>query len=389
MAIVYSNYPSDPRVRRESEAMQEAGFGVDVICARYPEESRYETVHDVHTHRVKNYLRPGNRISYILNYIHFMMLAFFKLTQLSLKKRIHLIHIHNMPDFLIYTALIHRLFGSKLMLDLHDPSPEMFMTKFELPESHFMIRLMKWIECGCIRLAHVVLTPNIAFKRIFESRCANAYKIHIVMNSPLDTIFDPDKVKSVKKDENRFTLMFHGSVVHRYGLDLAIRAVNKLKDQIPELHFEVYGDGEFLPECIALTERSGLSDRIHFHGMQSQETIAEAIYMTDLGIIPNRISVFTQINFPTRIFEYLSMGKPVIAPRTKGILDYFSDEDLCYYTHDSPDEMAALIQKACTKRHSRCDKLDNAIRIYQNHRWEVQKQTLLTQVNHMLNIDKV
>src|SRR5439155_24815829 len=51
----------------------------------------------------------------------------------------------------------------------------------------------------------------------------------------------------------------------------------------------------------------------------------------DVGIIPNRRSIFTEINFPTRIFEYLARGKPVIAPLTTGIGDYFSKDELVVF----------------------------------------------------------
>lgn len=385
VAIVFSSYPDDPRVRRESEAMTESGLSVDVICARYSYQSKQENVNNINVHRIKNYFRPQNKFSYIWNYIHFMILAFFKLIILSFKKRIHLVHVHNMPDFLIYVGLIHKLFGTKLILDMHDPSPEMFMTKFELSESHKMIRIIKTIEQQCIQLADAVFTPNIAFKNIFISRGADPAKITIIMNSPMENIFNLN-VKPTQKDD-KFTVMYHGSIVHRYGLDLAIQAVNQLKDKIPEIQFEVYGESEFLPYCTNLAKSLGCENRIHIHGQQSLEVISNAIADVDLGIVPNRISVFTQINFPTRVFEYLSLKKPVIVPATKGILDYFKETDLYFYQNDTADEIANLIWDVYQDREKSRLKTEAAYQVYKKNCWELQKQKMRTKVFELLHLD--
>ena len=70
---------------------------------------------------------------------------------------------------------------------------------------------------------------------------------------------------------------------------------------------------------------SGLQDSVRYLGPKNLEQIVEAIDACDVGIIPNRRSIFTEINTPTRIFEYLSRDKPVIAPLAPGIQDYFGD----------------------------------------------------------------
>ena len=69
----------------------------------------------------------------------------------------------------------------------------------------------------------------------------------------------------------------------------------------------------------------------------------QAILATDLGVIPNRRSAFTGINFPTRIFEYLAMGRLVVTPQTPGISDYFGPEDLPMFEQNNVEDMAERI----------------------------------------------
>jgi glycosyltransferase involved in cell wall biosynthesis len=80
-----------------------------------------------------------------------------------------------------------------------------------------------------------------------------------------------------------------------------------------------------------LVRERGLQEAVRYLGVRSLDQIVEAIDDCDVGIIPNRRSVFTEINMPTRIFEYLARGKPVIAPLTAGIQDYFSSDELLFF----------------------------------------------------------
>ena len=80
----------------------------------------------------------------------------------------------------------------------------------------------------------------------------------------------------------------------------------------------------------------GLTSAVQYLGPIRLEDIVGAIEDCDVGVIPNQRSVFTEINTPTRIFEYLAVGKPVIAPRAGGIRDYFDEESLIFFASSMP-----------------------------------------------------
>src|SRR5437879_12450762 len=87
-----------------------------------------------------------------------------------------------------------------------------------------------------------------------------------------------------------------------------------------------------------------LENNVNYLGVQNLNGIVEAITACDLGIIPNHKNIFTEINTPTRIFEYLALGKPVIAPRTKAIQDYFGDGDLVFFELGNARALARQIE---------------------------------------------
>ena len=76
---------------------------------------------------------------------------------------------------------------------------------------------------------------------------------------------------------------------------------------------------------MASAQARGLDKFIEYRGSCRLERIVEAIASCDVGVIPNHKNIFTELNTPTRIFECLALGKPVIAPRARGIQDYFGD----------------------------------------------------------------
>src|SRR5580704_2088800 len=141
-----------------------------------------------------------------------------------------------MPDVLVACALLPKAVGAKVILDHHDPMPELMMTIFNLDETSRSVRLLSWLEKWSIARANLVITVNAACKRIFSSRSCPPEKIGVVMNSPDEKIFR-FQTQSVRTSLNQtlnrpFVVMYHGSLVERNGLDLAVDALSLVRDAI-------------------------------------------------------------------------------------------------------------------------------------------------------------
>ncbi len=385
-SVVFSFYPADTRPRREAEAMVEAGWAVDVLCLRKEKEKQEEEVNGVHVFRLPGKRTRGGKLWYLWEYGWFLLQAFFKLSLLHLRRPYRAVHVHNMPDLLVFSAMLPRLSGAKIILDLHDPMPEVYMAKYSIGRSHPAILLLSFLEKQSIKFAHVVLTPNIAFRDLFVSRSCPEEKIHIVMNSPQETIFKESSGPREKPDGERdsFIVMYHGSIMEWFGLEIALQALLHLQEKIPNLRLDVYGDGDFVQGFLRRINEFGLEKTVRYHGYRPQEKIAEAIREVDVGVIPNPLSPFTRLNFPTRIFEYLSMAKPVIAPKTKGILDYFDEGDLYFFEPGDPRSLAGVILEVYRNPVRRQEVLQRGMKVYQRYRWELQRKNLIEAVRPLL-----
>jgi glycosyltransferase involved in cell wall biosynthesis len=102
-------------------------------------------------------------------------------------------------------------------------------------------------------------------------------------------------------------------------------------------------------------------------------------------VIPNHQNAFTEINTPTRIFEYLALGKPVIAPSTPGIQDYFSKESLMFFEPGNPDDLAKQIEYAFAHPNELLEIARKGQQVYLEHTWDRERETLLSRTSGILH----
>jgi glycosyltransferase involved in cell wall biosynthesis len=388
--LLFSYYPADPRPRRAAEALALEGVTVDLLCLQNNhEEPGHEIINGVNVFRVPLRRHRGGKTIYIGQYSAFILRSFAHLTLRSVIRSYDFVHVHNMPDVLVFSALVPKALGAKIVLDLHDPMPELMQTIFELTEKSLSVRLLKRLEKWSIGFADVVLTVNLACKKIYTSRSCSPEKINVVLNSPEDDIFQfqpPSSPSSNgEKSARPFTILYHGSLVRRNGFDLAVDALEAARKSIPTARLMVCGErSSFFEEVMESVRKRGLQENVQYLGVKNHRQVVEAINSCDLGVIPNQRNTFTEINTPTRIFEYLALGKPVIAPRTQGIRDYFGDGDLIFFEAGDADDLARKIEFAFFNPSEVGKIVERGQQVYLAHKWSREKSNLLNPIGDLL-----
>ena len=100
----FSAFPGDPRPRRAAEACAAAGMQVDVICLRDEGDSKREWFAGIEVDRVSIRKSRSSRLWYVLQYFQFIAIVFLKLSARSFTRRYDVVHVHNMPDVLVFAA---------------------------------------------------------------------------------------------------------------------------------------------------------------------------------------------------------------------------------------------------------------------------------------------
>ena len=387
---MFSSYPADPRPRRAADALVKSGASVELVCLREEKSRKREMLNGVDVRRVAIEQRRAGKLAYACQYSAFILVSAAILAMRSLRRRYDLVYVHNMPDILVASALIPKALGAKVILDQHDPMPELMTTIFGHDSDSGSVRMIKRLEKWSLARAHLVLTVNIACKRIFGSRSCPPEKIGVVMNSPAEEIFPfrtPRSYGSANQDPaKRFVIMYHGSLVERNGVDLAVEALARARESVPAAELRIFGHKTpFLERVMEGVHNRGLQDNVRYLGGRRLEDLVREIEDCDIGVIPNQRNAFTDINTPTRIFEYLALGKPVIAPRTPGIQDYFGAESLVFFESGNAEDLARQIEYVCSHRDEVLEIAERGQQVYLAHTWSQEKQTLVNLVSGLVN----
>ncbi len=388
--VVHSFYPDDPRVRRETEALLGDGWQVDVICLRGEGEAKHEDCNGAQVHRlaVRRHRGAGFAI-YMLEYMHFFVLASVLLARLQVKKRFNVVQVHNMPDFLIYTAAIPRMLGARLVLDIHDLVPELYGSKFGGKPGHPAIRMARWTERRSGAFASQVLTAGEPFRKRLVERGTPSDKVTVIMNAADPNLFQAgqyakSKAETAQSGKDSFVLMYHGGLFDRYGLDIAIKAVDKLRSQIPGIALHIYGQGEASADLARLVNNLGLHEHVLLGGFVPIDGIPALVAAADLGVVPYRQNPFTDLLYPTKAFEYIIMGVPVVMSSTGAVTELFPDVPDMFVPPEDVDALAARILDLYRDPRRLQTLLEAAQRAYAPYAWENQRERYLAVMRGLL-----
>ena len=378
--IVFSYYPSDVRVRREAEALAAAGYSVDIICLRREGQAKNERVNGVSTYRIKLKRRRGGKLRYLFEYTYFIIFSFFWMACLQFKKRYRLVHVHNLPDFLVFSALIPKLIGAKIVLDLHELMPEFFMRKYNMGENNKTAAALKTVEKFSAKFAdHVIVATPFLRETIIRRFCPPA-KCTTILN-----ISDPKYFQKMAgrsgKCNNRFRMIYPGNVNEFHGVDVVIHAVKLIRSEteIP-IEFHIYGHGsaEELNHLKQLSNDLQLTDVVLFHPSVPLEQLVPVFNEMDVGVVPKRDGLFSGEAISTKLFDFAAVGLPCIVTRTRGDSLYFDDSMVLFFESENGRQLADSIKRLYNDPDLRKTLSDKAHAVFTKISWATMREELFS-----------
>jgi glycosyltransferase involved in cell wall biosynthesis len=348
--VVETCYPfAELRVQRQAEALALQGHLVDVICRRFQDEPIRERIGGVTVHRLTVKGRKGSVVWQMFDYLTFACLAFLKVTCLHIRHRFDVVQVHNLPDFLVFCAIVPRLTGSRIILDIHDLMPEFYCSRFKKSFNSLPVYLLRWQESLSCWFSHHVITVTDVWKETLVRRGVPSRKCFVVMNLPDPAYFDPS-LRSKSSDERSsdkgraFRLIYHGTITSRYGIDLLLKAVQLLKSEIPNIHLRIHGRGDYVNAVHDMINDLLLSDHVEFttHFLSSH-ALSELIQSADVGVVPYRRDIFTDGILPTKLLEYVALGIPVVVARTSVVSHYLGEDLVEYFDPENVSDLALHI----------------------------------------------
>jgi glycosyltransferase involved in cell wall biosynthesis len=383
--VVFNYYDIDSRVKRHAEFIADNGWKVDIIALRSRFAHNNSRSQQITVYELPIEKRRGSFLRYIFQYFYFCFLTFFHLGRLHMKNHYDIIQINNLPDFLVFSALIPKLMGCPILLDMHEITPEFFLSKYNFARKHPVIRFITFVEHMCTNFADHVITVNESIRELLISRGIPSEKVSTILDSADEKLFVPSQDDASSLHSN-FVLLYHGTLTELYGVDTAIRAISHLPPEIQgKVEMRIAGEGPEEDHLKSLVSTLGLARSVKFLGNHPVDEMPTLINSCDVGICPTSENELTEYSLSTKLLEYVYMEKPTIASRLRTYQKYFDDSCLAYFTPGNDLECSERITLLLKDKEMRDRLAVNAKKRYETMSWNIVKDIYYTVVSSMTN----
>jgi glycosyltransferase involved in cell wall biosynthesis len=381
--VAYTFYEEDNRVRRYAEALAKRGDQVDAVALRKGGQPKEEILNGVHIYRIQSrVVNEKSKFTYLGRILSFLIRSMLFLTRKQLSgQRYDLVHVHSVPDFEVFSAIVPKLMGSKIILDIHDLLPEFYTSKFKTPKDSFTFSALVATERMSAAFSDHVIAANHVWEKRIEDRSVGQGKCTTVLNFPDTDIF---RKRGRQRDDGKFVIIYPGTLNYHQGLDIAIRAFARIEAQAPEAEFHIYGEGDQTDMLKALINELGLQSKVFLNNRLPLDEIAGVIESADLGVVPKRKDGFGNEAFSTKILEFMTLGVPVIVPDTLIDQYYFNDSVACFFRANDEKSLADALLLLIENRDLRQKLVANASEFVRKYNWDSNKHTYFELVDSLV-----
>ena len=383
--VVHATFPGDPRVRRQSDALIDAGYEVDVICLRQPGDAAEDRDGPMRIVRL-----PINRsfigfAGHMAEYLAFTALVAWRLAREHRRRRYDLVQVATVPDFLTFAAIPEKLGRVPLLLDLHEDMPEFFRDRFSARLLRPLLPLVTAATRASAAVADELITVHEPLRQLSIARGVPPDKIAVVMNSADGRLFDPARhQRRGFMADGELRLIHHSNFQRIYGLDVAIEGLSRLRAGL-QWRLDVFGDGPWRPQIEAAVARTGTGDRVQLHGRVSMDDLPRLLAAADIGLVPSLPEPYLEYSLSTKLLEYAAMGVPTVASDLATFRHHFTAAALRFVPGGDPDALARAVEGLVDDPKGAVAMGLEARRQAAAYDWEIQKARYLDIVGRLIN----
>ena len=305
--------PLDRRVWQESCALRDAGYEVSVICPRmrgYNEP--YEELEGISIYRHWISGEASGIGGFVTEYVSALVGEFICAWKVRRRRKVDIVHLCNPPDILFVVALPFKLFGAKVLFDVHDLWPEMFEAKFgKRGMLYWAVRLAE--RCTLAVANSVIATNESVLKAVQLRGKKRDEEVMVVRTSPnaIDTNVASDP--SFRKGR-RYLVGYIGVMGNADGIDYLLGAVRHIvhNQKRSDISFLLMGTGPEWEDLNKMREDYAIGEYVEMPGRVSDEFLSTALQTMDLGVSCDPINSYNDHCTMNKVLEYMAFEKPQV-----------------------------------------------------------------------------
>jgi len=384
--LAYTHFPADTRVKREALAAAATGRRVAVIALRGPGERAVERLGPLTAIRVPGRKSRGGPASYLREYLDFTFRCRWLLRRHPRLSRVQIVHVHTLPDFLVWAAPPATDHGARVILDLHEVFPEFVLAKYR-SAGRIVAPVAQAIERWARRRASVTITVNTPIDELLGKRPIGRGERRVVIHNSADPDdFGPERPPPVYAGGRRpLALVYHGSLTPLYGLDVAVRGVAVAIERGLAVRLTIIGDGPHRPALEQLVGRLRVAANVRFEPRLPQAALPARLSQFDAGVVPTRLDAMTRYSLSNKLLEYVHLGLPILAARLPSYRHYLPENTAWYWTPGDPADFARAIGEYASappdERRARAGRAQQALA---GIAWPVERERLIAVYRELL-----
>jgi glycosyltransferase involved in cell wall biosynthesis len=384
--IAYTFYEIDFRVRRYAEALVRSGCSVDVFALRRKGQNRREELNGVNIYRLqeRDYNEKG-LWSFVFRMLAFSWKVFFAVLVIQFRYRYNVVHVHNPPDFLVFSALVPKILGSKIIYDMHENIPEFYCAKFNKSPGTLPVKALMLFEKMATQFADfTIVAHDLLRERVIKRDRVPEKNCVALLNYPSKSFLMP---RLEKRTKDGFRIVYPGTISYQHGIDIAIKAMQMVKQECGSAALDIYGgwrSQEYYRALASLVDDLGLRDAVTFHGIVPFDEIRGVLAEASVGVVPKRGGIFGSEAFSTKILEFMASGVPVVVSRTKIDEFYFDSSMVMFFEPENHEDLARCILDLYRNSTKRENLAKRGSEFVEGNNWEVKSKLYLDLVNSLV-----
>lgn len=322
-------------------ALREAGHEVRVVAPGEPSHAGERMGAEVGW--VKRLRERLPRALYELLELGYSLVAYRRLARAAREFRPDVVY-ERYNLYLLAGCLLRRRLGIPLLLEVNAPLAQeraRFGAGLGLP------RLARWAEGAAWRCADAVLPVTCVLAREVQAVGVPPHRLHVIPNGinrrHFESAPDPAQAKAALSYGHELVLGFTGFVRDWHGVDRVLRWL-ALPTAPEGARLLVVGDGPARADLQRLAAELGLHDRVQFTGVVDRDRVPALVAAFDVALQPAVVPYAS----PLKLFEYLALGKAVIAPRRPNIEEVLQDGvNAVLFDEGKPGDFEAALGRLC------------------------------------------
>jgi len=321
MVLSDNTFPPDIRVKKEAKALTKAGHKVFLVCRKGKNQVKSEIVEGVRVYRLDFPLQYIPKIGNLLYFSIYRYLLILFVIFIVEKYKIDVLHVHDLP-FALATCIPGKILRKPVIFDMHEDYVDMvrYGISRQTKLNALLLKLLEIEEKLCLRFSTKIIVVTEEERERLAKLGIPEEKIEVIENTE-----DPDELYDFSIPDfknifqNKFLISYVGGFSRHRGLEILVKAVPLILNEIPNAYLLLVGDGIMKDYLIRMVKDLGIEDKVTFTGWVNFRDAMGYIKTSDICAIPYHKTRQTDKSFPHKLSQCMYFGKPILVSNVRSL----------------------------------------------------------------------